>query len=46
MAEPTEDLTPTPPADATPDVRLLRSITVRNLLSFGPETEPLELKAL
>lgn len=32
-----------PPA---PDVRLLRSITLRNLLSFGPDTPPLELRAL
>ncbi len=39
MAEPTP--TPTPP-----DVRLLRSITLRNILSFGPDTPPLELRAL
>ncbi len=38
MAEPT----PAP----TPDVRLLRSITLRNILSFGPDTPPLELRAL
>jgi predicted ATPase len=36
MAEPTP----------TPDVRLLRSITLRNILSFGPDTPPLELRAL
>ena len=41
MAEPTP--APTPP---TPDVRLLRSITLRNILSFGPDTLPLELRAL
>ncbi len=29
-----------------PDVRLLRSITLRNILSFGPQTPPLELRAL
>ena len=29
-----------------PDVRLLRSITLRNILSFGPKTPPLELRAL
>jgi predicted ATPase len=29
-----------------PDVRLLRSITLNNILSFGPETPPLELRAL
>ncbi len=29
-----------------PDVRLLRSLTLRNVLSFGPETPPLELRAL
>ena len=29
-----------------PDVRLLRSITLRNILSFGPDTPPLELRAL
>jgi predicted ATPase len=40
MAEPT--LTPA----AAPDVRLLRSITLRNILSFGPDTPPLELRAL
>jgi predicted ATPase len=33
---------PTP----APDVRLLRSITLRNILSFGPDTPPLELRAL
>jgi predicted ATPase len=27
-------------------VRLLRSITLRNILSFGPDTPPLELRAL
>jgi predicted ATPase len=31
---------------AMPDVRLLRSLTLRNILSFGPETPPLELRAL
>lgn len=36
MAEPTP----------TPDVRLLRAITLRNILSFGPDTPPLELRAL
>lgn len=36
MAEPT----------ATPDVRLLRAITLRNILSFGPDTPPLKLRAL
>jgi predicted ATPase len=39
MAEPT-------PAPTAPDVRLLRSITLRNILSFGPDTPPLELRAL
>ena len=29
-----------------PDVRLLRSLTLRNILSFGPDTPPLELRAL
>jgi len=29
-----------------PDVRLLRSITLRNILSFGPDTPELELRAL
>lgn len=29
-----------------PSPRLLRSITIRNLLSFGPDTPPLELRAL
>lgn len=28
------------------DVRLLHSLTLRNILSFGPQTQPLELKAL
>lgn len=45
--EETDELTL--PADAPEprsDVRLLRSITLRNLLSFGPDTEPLELRAL
>ena len=41
MAEHLPDPTP-----ATPDVRLLRSITLRNILSFGPDTPPLELRAL
>ena len=41
MAEPTPAPTP-----AAPDVRLLRSITLRNILSFGPDTPPLELRAL
>lgn len=41
MAEPTPA-----PTLATPDVRLLRSITLRNILSFGPDTPPLELRAL
>ena len=41
MPAPTPDLTP-----AAPDVRLLRSITLRNILSFGPDTPPLELRAL
>lgn len=39
MAEETEDLLPT-------DVRLLYSLTMRNMLSFGPDTPPLELRAL
>ena len=39
MAEPN-------PSPAPPDVRLLRSITLRNILSFGPDTPPLELRAL
>ena len=34
------------PTPAAPDVRLLRSITLRNILSFGPDTPPLELRAL
>lgn len=34
------------PTPASPDVRLLRSITLRNILSFGPDTPPLELRAL
>ena len=42
MAEPTQHPTPATP----PDVRLLRSITLRNILSFGPDTPPLELRAL
>ena len=42
MAEPTSAPTPA----AAPDVRLLRSITLRNILSFGPDTPPLELRAL
>lgn len=29
-----------------PDVRLLQSITLRNILSFGPDTPELELRAL
>ena len=29
-----------------PDVRLLHSIHLRNILSFGPDTEPLELRPL
>ncbi|MGY3089825.1 putative ATPase [Hymenobacter sp. UYAg731] len=46
MAEPTQDPTPATPVPAAPDVRLLRSITLRNILSFGPDTPPLELRAL
>ncbi len=35
------------PAGTTePDVRLLRSITLRNILSFGPDTPELELRTL
>lgn len=34
------------PTPAAPDVRLLRSSTLRNILSFGPDTPPLELRAL
>jgi predicted ATPase len=34
------------PNESPSDVRLLRSITLRNVLSFGPETPPLELRAL
>ena len=30
----------------SPDIRLLRSITLRNILSFGPDTPELELRAL
>ena len=37
------DLQPTP---SLVGPRLLRSLTPRNLLSFGPETQPLELKCL
>lgn len=33
-------------SEPQPDVRLLRSITLRNILSFGPDTPPLELRAL
>lgn len=33
-------------ANPQPDVRLLRSLTLRNILSFGPDTPPLELRAL
>ncbi len=36
----------TKPAKKAPDVRLLHSIYLRNLLSFGPDTERLELRAL
>jgi len=38
MAEETEE--------ASRDVRLLQSITLRNILSFGPDTPELELRAL
>ena len=37
---------PAPLPDSPPDVRLLRSLTLRNILSFGPDTPPLELRAL
>jgi len=32
--------------NSKPDVRLLHSILLRNVLSFGPDTAPLELKTL
>ena len=38
-----------PPSDLAPplpDVRLLRSLTLRNILSFGPDTPPLKPKML
>src|SRR5215468_9772415 len=44
-----EELAETRPDDAGQPAegpRLLRSITLRNLLSFGPETPPLELRSL
>lgn len=37
---------PTDAPEPRPDVRLLRSITLNNVLSFGPQTPPLELRAL
>jgi len=45
--EETEELDlPIGPPEPRPDVRLLRSITPRNILSFGPKTPTLELRAL
>lgn len=42
-----EELTrPADSPESRPDVRLLRSITLNNVLSFGPQTPPLELRAL
>lgn len=46
MAEENLEPTPAAPNGHGPDVRLLRSITLRNILSFGPDTPPLELRAL
>lgn len=46
-----EENKPTKPANRSvpknePDVRLLHSITLRNILSFGPDTPELKLRAL
>lgn len=46
MEETNLDKPATKPGKKAPDVRLLHSICLRNLLSFGPDTERLELRAL
>lgn len=46
MAETEEPETTAGAAAPPPDVRLLRAISLRNILSFGPDTPPLELRAL